>query len=355
MAVVAAEPDLVGCPKHMEYGPCGGVRADHACEVGDFRCVFLDMPTVRWAGLDRATESGELASPVPSPAHPTSEAVRMRALLASRPVVVADLSARPLSREAMASVGRVLSGRLDAVLAGDSPRDRVQYPPAYRAMLLRQAGLVPWTGLNCRDRNRVALEGELAALADVPTGAVHSVTGDHPRSGGRADAAPVFDLDGVELAALAVAAGHLVSVAEAPAVPPEDRRPARLVEKFATGAEVCFVNHCGGAGPAARFAEQTRALGAVARFVACVPVVLDHSSARLLTSFPSLVLPDGFLEAILSAPDPRRAGIDAAVRMSVEMVEAGLDGVDLSGGSTDGEDVAYAEALAEIVERVGVR
>jgi hypothetical protein len=71
-----------------------------------------------------------------------------------------------------------------------------------------------WIGLNCRDRNRVALEGELAALAR--------------------------------------AAGVPVSVAEAPAGPPRGRRPARLVEKVRAGADVAVVDHCGGAGRTAR-------------------------------------------------------------------------------------------------------
>ena len=48
------------------------------------------------------------------------------------------------------------------MLLGDHPGARVQFPPSYRALLLRGRGIGVWAGLNCRDRNRVALEGELA-------------------------------------------------------------------------------------------------------------------------------------------------------------------------------------------------
>jgi hypothetical protein len=28
------------CPKRMVFGPCGGVRPDHSCEVDSRRCPF---------------------------------------------------------------------------------------------------------------------------------------------------------------------------------------------------------------------------------------------------------------------------------------------------------------------------
>ena len=53
----------------------------------------------------------------------------------------------------------ILAGSVDAVLAGDAGAARVQFPPAYRASLIQATGLAVWTGFNCRDRNRVAMEG----------------------------------------------------------------------------------------------------------------------------------------------------------------------------------------------------
>jgi hypothetical protein len=182
---------------------------------------------------------------------------------------------------------------------------------------------------------------------------VHCVTGDHTLTGQRPDAAPVFDLDSTELASLARAAGHLVSVAESPLVPPIARRPERLIEKERAGAEICFVDHAGGIEPVREFIGAARALGSGMRFIPCVPVVLDTGSAELLLSFTSLVLPPGYLDGILSASDPFAAGIDAAVALSLAMLEIdGVVGVDLSGGSTRGEEVRFTEALATIGERI---
>ncbi|MBV9921774.1 MAG: methylenetetrahydrofolate reductase C-terminal domain-containing protein, partial [Pseudonocardia sp.] len=51
------------CPKHMVYGPCGGVTAAGGCEVdAALPCPFVDGPTVRWEGL------AEGSAPAPPPA-----------------------------------------------------------------------------------------------------------------------------------------------------------------------------------------------------------------------------------------------------------------------------------------------
>jgi 5,10-methylenetetrahydrofolate reductase len=341
------------CPKTMEYGPCGGVELDGRCEVADHACVFLDVSTVRWHGVV-AREPARSSDPVPDAAASVG-ALAMREALATRQVVVADFPARALDAASIAECAGILAGNVDAVLAGDSGTARVQFPPAYRAHLIQAAGVPVWAGFTCRDRNRVAMEGELAALAHAGVAAVHCVTGDHTLTGSRPDAVPVFDLDSTEAASLARAAGHLVSVGESPAAPPTERRAARLVEKAAAGAEVCFVNHAGGVEPVRRFILHTRQLleiqelDAELAFIPCIPVVVDRASAALLLSFTTLVLPEGYLERILAADDPFREGIAAAVDLGRGFLDIdGVRGVNLSGGAGPGREAWFAEALATI-------
>ncbi|MDP9026053.1 MAG: methylenetetrahydrofolate reductase C-terminal domain-containing protein, partial [Actinomycetota bacterium] len=386
--LLADASPAIGCPKHMEYGPCGGVEFDGNCEVAPHPCVFLGTPTVLWHGVSNplvepvetglgggvsnplvepvetgswvstgsTSETGSRVSPgstseTGSPGV-SSGSARMRELLTTRAIVVADFPAAALSAESITECAAVLVGSVDAVLAGDAGSARVQFPPAYRAHLIQSAGLAVWAGLNCRDRNRVAIEGELAALAHVGVAGIHSVTGDHTLTGSRPDASPVFDLDSTELAALAAAAGLLVSVAEAPASPPVERRPARLIEKERAGAEICFVNHAGGVEPVRAFIGAARALGSTLGFIPCIPIVIDRESAELLKSFTTLVLPAGYLDEILAAETPadmRAAGIAAAVELGHGFLAIdGVVGVNLSGGSTSDRAVEFAAALAEI-------
>ncbi|MGA1837260.1 methylenetetrahydrofolate reductase C-terminal domain-containing protein [Herbiconiux sp. 11R-BC] len=363
--VVTAEM-RTACPKHMEYGPCGGVEFDGSCEVGEFRCVFLETPTVRWHGIAPNPESPAGTSAADVAVHrlgdahefavaPQPGAAAMRALMATRPIVIADFPGRSVDRGSLRDCAQALAGRVDATLAGDSGRSRVQFSPSYRAQLIQAEGLTAWSGVNCRDRNRVALEGELAGLADVGVGGVHCVTGDHTSTGDRPDALPVFDIDSTQLAALARQAGHLVSVGESPATPPVDRRAERLREKALAGADICFINHAGGVEPVRRFIAAAHEQGIAPGFIPCVPMVVDRGSASLLRSFTTLVLPEGFLERILDAADPYQAGLDAVTELCEGLLALeGVAGVNLSGGAAPGAEVAFADAMGVVAERLGL-
>jgi hypothetical protein len=349
MAVLLGPVPAELCPKSMTYGPCGGVRPSGRCEVGDFTCPFLTIPLPEWPPTpgDKCVPTTHFLPGVA----PNPRARALVARLARREAVIADFPAAALDAESLRACAAVLAD-LDAVLLGDAPAHRVQFPPAYRAALVQAAGANPWVGLTARDRNRVALEGELAALADLGVAAVHCVTGDHPASGERPDAAPVFDLDSTEMAALAAGRGLVVSVAESPAAPPAARRPLRLLSKGRAGASVCFVNHYASVEPVVDFIRAARELGASADMVACVPLVIDPGSAGLLASFAEPGT-EAILERILAAPDPRREGIRVAVDLGLRLLDTGVvAGIDLSGGPAEGGELAYADALAEAAQRL---
>jgi methylenetetrahydrofolate reductase (NADPH) len=312
----------------MANGPCAGVTPAGDCEVPDIgRCAFVDLPPALWP-YDTTTVT---AAPP-----------------AARPLVIADFPAAPLSSPSLRDVAAALTGAVDAVLTGDHGGARVQFPPSYRARLLADAGVPAWVGLNCRDRNRVALEGEIAACVDAGAAGLHCVTGDHPALGLRPDAAPVFDLDSVELLALATGRGLPCSVAHAPDVAPAAIRLPRLLAKLAAGADTVFVDHCGGPAQVAAATSELRATGFTGTVLACVPVVLNEASALVLLSFAAGRVPGGYVEGIVGAADPWTAGIAAAVQLSLAMLAApGVDGVNLSGGTRPGDEVATAAALAE--------
>jgi hypothetical protein len=356
------------CAKRMTHGPCAGVRPDGACEVpGAGRCSFLDVPDRDWPYQDtpipaprgpvpgRSPSASSFASSVASsvergPRLPAAAEFLARA--AVRPVVVADLVAPPLSADGTRACAAELAGYADAVLTGDHPAARVQFPPSYRVRLLADAGVPGWAGVNCRDRNRVALEGEIAACADAGAAGVHCVTGDHPSVGHRPDAAAVFDLDSVALVELARSSGALCSVAHAPAAPPASQRLPRLLAKVGAGADVVFVDHCGGEDQLAEAVAAVRGAGFRGLLLCCVPVVTSAGAAGVIASFAADRLPPGYLGAIVSAPDLGEAGIAAAARLTRAVLETpGVDGVNLSGAAEPGNELAAARAMAEVTRR----
>lgn len=322
----------MSCPKTMVHGPCGGVRADGACEVGDEACAFLEAPLP------------DVVHAAPAPlAGPARELLE---LAARRPLVVADLPAAPLSAEAQRAAADAVAGHVDAALLGDAPWARVQLPPTLRADLVARAGVRPWATLTCRDRNAVALAAELAGLAAVGAPAVHCVTGDHPALGHRPDARAVFDLDSTRLTALTAGSGLLASVAEAPAAPPRDRRAARLAAKAEAGARVCFVNHAGGPEAVGAFVAAARALDADVLFLACVPMATSPAALERLGAFARDGLPHATVAA-LDAADRVGAAVRAAVAAAEAMLAVdGIAGVDLAAPAGPGEELQVAAALA---------
>jgi methylenetetrahydrofolate reductase (NADPH) len=329
------------CPKAMTYGPCGGVQPDGTCEVAPTPCVFLDGPLPTWSGpAARAT-----------PRIGRGEAMLARAQ-AGR-LVITGLPARAMDSASLRATARELLGSVDAVLMGDSGRERVQYPPSYRARLVQDEGLVAWPGITCRDRNRVALEGELAALADIGVGGVHCVTGDHTASGHRPDAAPVFDLDSPRLVAIAHAVGLATSVAESPASPPVTQRAARVAMKAQAGADLCMLQYAGEVADVAAFVAQVCAVAPGVGVLPGVPVLTDVAGARLLSSFAAAVLPAGYAERVLAAADPYETGIAAAAALGRELLAIdGVAGVVLAGGPAPGTELAFARALARVAEQL---
>ncbi|MBW0101145.1 methylenetetrahydrofolate reductase [Pseudonocardia sp. KRD-291] len=321
----------------MTYGPCGGVRDDLGCEVEPVPCPFVAAPgPVRW--------TGPTAPPRPEP----DLFVRAR----GRPVVLTDLSVPPYDAATLQRTVAGLSDACDAILVGEH-HDDPDFPPTMLASLVRDAGGHPWITLTCRDRNRVVLEQELAGLAATGTDGVFCVTGDARAPGVRPDVTQVFDLDGTRLTGLAAAAGLPVAVPEAPDAPPRGHRAGRLAQKQLAGAQLAVLNHAGSAARVAAFAAAVRAEGASLPIVAGVAVYTDEPSARRLQAYPGLELDPRRVEAVLAAPDPVAAGIDAAVAEARELLAVdGVAGVNLSGRGTSaglGESTAIK---AEIGRRI---
>jgi methylenetetrahydrofolate reductase (NADPH) len=329
-----------GCPKHMAYGPCGGVEADGSCEVDARPCPFVGRDLVSWAG-----------GPPPGIAPQHASAHELAGLAARRPIVIGEVPACSLDLDLHRRAAAVLASGCDAGMSGDAPWARVQLPSTLRAELLADEGLRAWVVLTCRDANRAALEGELAGLVAVGAAGVHCVTGDHPAGGDRPDAQAVFDLDSTRLAALARTSGLLVSVAEAPDTPPVALRVPRLISKVRAGAGWCVLNFVSDRGVLEDFIAEARAVVPALRFVVSIPVVSSAAALSQLRRFPGLSLPPETVEAVeqLGGDGPTAAAVDLAERA---LAIDGVSGVNLSAPMASGPSVV-ARHLAAIGRALG--
>jgi methylenetetrahydrofolate reductase (NADPH) len=326
------------CPKHMVYGPCGGVRADLSCEMDARPCPFAERDeAVLW----------------PGPAQPSSpHSSLLDAIGSGRPVVVTDLTLPPYDAEMIARLTGILRESCDALLVGEH-QDQPDFPPTLMAQLLRANGGNAWLTLTCRDRNRVVLEQELAGLERAGADGVLCVTGDGRAPGVRPDVTQVFDLDGTRLAALAALHGLAVAVPESPAAAPRETRPARLLQKQHAGAHLAILNHVQSARQVRDFVRAARDLGVTLPVIAAVAVYTDTRSADVLSALPGLQLEADRVARVLGAADPERAGVESAVQEAREMLDIEqVAGVNLSGLASGRGEVHVAEVKAEIGRRV---
>lgn len=322
----------------MSFGPCGGVRPDTTCELGDRPCPFAArQEPVPWAQRP------------PEAPPPTSS---LLTAIATGPVVLTDLTLPAYDPEGLTEVVSILSRSADAVLVGEH-QNRPDFPPTTMAALIRQAGGTAWVTLACRDRNRLVLEQELAGLRLAGADGVLCVTGDARAPGVRPGVTQVFDLEGTSLAALAASAGHAVAVPESPDAIPQALRPHRLVQKQRAGAHLAVLNHVGSAEAVAEFVGAAREAGLTIPVLAAVAVFTDEHSARVLQRFPGLHLDPRRVEAVLEATDPRAAGIETAVTEAQTLLSIeGVAGVNLSGLASASGPRAGAEVKAEIGRRI---
>src|ERR1700722_6769738 len=102
---------------------------------------------------------------------------------------------------------------VDAFNATDNPSAHAHCSPLAVAISMQRAAVEPIMQLTCRDRNRLALEGELVGAAMHGVENICCLTGDDVTAGDEHQARRVFDLDGPQLVALTqtLAGGHYLS------------------------------------------------------------------------------------------------------------------------------------------------
>ena len=287
-----------------------------------------------------------------------------RRLQAGRTVVTAEINPpRHADPTAMRAQARLLAGVVDAANVTDCTRAMVRLSATAAALLVREEGVEPIMEMTCRDRNRIALQSELLGLSALGLHNVLLLTGDDPSGGDHPDAKPVFDLNGTDLLAAANRLrrdGTLLSgrqVAHAPALflgaagdPGRDlKQPDRMTLAAKADAGADFVQ-TQPAFDVARFAQWValaREQGLTERLAILAGVFVLDSARRaefLKSSVPGIVLPDGIVERLAAAADPRAEGIRLAAEQAEALVAIpGVRGVHLMG-------IDAAEAVRAIVE-----
>ena len=96
-----------------------------------------------------------------------------------------------------------LKGIADAINVTDSPGAKVHMSSLTPAIILAQNGMDPILQLTVRDRNRLALQGDLIGASALGVHNILCLKGDDPKNGDQPETAIVNDIDSLTLVSMA--------------------------------------------------------------------------------------------------------------------------------------------------------
>ena len=107
------------------------------------------------------------------------------------------------NKEVLLEKTKSLKDTADAVNVTDSPGAKVHMSALTASIILAQSGIDPILQLTVRDRNRLALQGDLVGASALGVHNVLCLSGDDPKGGDQPETKPVYDINSLTLVATA--------------------------------------------------------------------------------------------------------------------------------------------------------
>lgn len=253
-----------------------------------------------------------------------------------------------------------LSGMVDAFNLTDSPGANMSMAPIAAAHLMRDRGIEPILQVTGRDRNRIALEGEILAAAALGVTNVLCMSGDPPGRGDHPDAVGVFDLRAETLlqAVAAMNSGSdmygnklrgtpsiFAGAVANPGADDLDTELARMEEKVRMGASFFQTQAVYDAATFETFMETARGFGVPV--LAGMIVLKSARMARFLdANLPGVSVPDSVIEEMDSADVPSETSIEITSRL-IRDIRDMCDGTHIMA-------IGWESRIPEILERSGL-
>ena len=255
---------------------------------------------------------------------------------------------------------------VDAFNATDNPSAHAHTSPLAVAIGLQAAGAEPVMQLACRDRNRLALEADLMGASMHGIQNICCLTGDDVTAGDEPETRRVFDVDGVQLIAIARAlaggrylSGRKISPAphffagavENPGAPPFEYRVRRAAKKALAGARFLQLQLCYRPELLERFMRAAHDTGLSER-IALIPsicILRTVGGMRFVaSSVPGIDVPPEIVARVEQAADPEVECFDIAFELaSHALAQPGVAGLHFISFRRDA-------GIAQLCRRLGI-
>ena len=262
---------------------------------------------------------------------------------------------------------RIFDGHVDAIHATDGSGANCHMSRLAVCARLTRLGYAPVMQISCRDKNRIAIQGDILGGAAMGVCNLLCLTGDGVQAGDHPQALPVFDLDSLSLLETArtlrdehrflsgrkitCAPRVLLGAAENPFAKPCEWRAQRLAKKVAAGAQFIQTQFCYDVPLLRAFMRQVEELGLLDKVFILVgvgPLRSVKAAEWIRTHVPGVHIPDGIIKRLAGASDGALEGRKLCIDLIQEIrTVKGVHGVHV---------MAYRqeETVAEIIERSGV-
>jgi methylenetetrahydrofolate reductase (NADPH) len=259
---------------------------------------------------------------------------------------------------------RVFDGYVDAINATDGSGANCHMSSLAVCALLTRIGYAPIMQISCRDRNRIAIQGDILGGSAMGVCNILCLTGDGVQAGDHPQAKPVFDLDCVSLLDIArdlrdehrFQSGRKISfsprvflgAAENPSALPHEWRARRLDKKVAAGAQFIQTQYCYDLPLLRGFMQQVETLGLFGKIhilAGVGPLRSAKTAEWMRKNVPGMHIPDATIARLAGAKDQAREGINICVELIQAIREIrGISGVHI---------MAYRqeESVAQIVDQ----
>lgn len=272
-------------------------------------------------------------------------------------------------------VAKLLKGKVDAVNVTDMQSACLKASSLGLCIHLQQAGIDAIVQITGRDRNRMAIMGDVLSAASFGINTVLALTGDHPTVGDCKDAKPVYDLDSVGILRMLTAmeengcdcGGNALTTTPklfkgavvTPVYDPLPLQISKLKKKVANGAEFIQTQGVFDLESLKTFMEAVRAAGITVPIMAGIIPLKTAGMAKFMNAnVPGIQVPEWMIDRLTAAAEegkekgvkglPMQAGMDMAADLIRQIREEKIcEGVHIMA-------IGAEKNVPEILRRAGI-
>jgi methylenetetrahydrofolate reductase (NADPH) len=258
---------------------------------------------------------------------------------------------------------RIFDGTVDAMNATDGSGANCHMSSVAVCAILRRANYSAIMQVSCRDRNRIAIQGDVLGAAAIGVASILCLTGDGVQAGDHPQAKPVFDLESITLLSMLrkmrdesqFQSGRKITqpprvflgAAANPFMPPLDFRPIRLAKKIEAGAQFIQTQYCFDVERLKQFMSRVCDMGLHQKafiLVGVGPLASARAAEWIRQNVPGVHIPDTIVDRLASSKNQKQEGKRICIEMIQQVREIeGVSGVHV---------MAYRqeELVAEIIQ-----